>query len=368
MALACVATLLPEVHARVGLPAVPRLDAESERIRLFESLFRCLADLAAQRPLLLVLEDLHWAQAASMDMLEFLLRRIAGAAVMIVVTYRDDEAATLHALHRLRRDSRAAGGAQSIWLGRLSVAEVEELRGSLPEVRDRPAEALVAASQGNPLFLTQLVVDVREDERAAPASLSGIVARRLERLSEPARTAAEIAACIGDRFSRDAVRDVSAWDETDLTEALDELLDRRIIREAAGRGFLEYAFTHHLIHEAIAGAVAPKTAAVRRRRVARVLEELYPERFSELSGLLAAHYEAAGDALNATRCYLEAVRRSISIGAPAEARTLCDRALLLADAGGRAEILLERIKIESRSGTATLAPRRCRPWIWSTPS
>ncbi len=350
MALACVATLLPEVHARVGLPAVPRLDAESERIRLFESLFRCLADLAAQRPLLLVLEDLHWAQAASMDMLEFLLRRIAGAAVMIVVTYRDDEAATLHALHRLRRDSRAAGGAQSIWLGRLSVAEVEELRGSLPEVRDRPAEALVAASQGNPLFLTQLVVNVREDERAAPASLSGIVARRLERLSEPARTAAEIAACIGDRFSRDAVRDVSAWDETDLTEALDELLDRRIIREAAGRGFLEYAFTHHLIHEAIAGAVAPKTAAVRRRRVARVLEELYPERFSELSGLLAAHYEAAGDALNATRCYLEAVRRSISIGAPAEARTLCDRALLLADAGGRAEILLERIKIESRSG------------------
>jgi DNA-binding SARP family transcriptional activator/predicted ATPase len=350
IALACVATLLPEVHARVGLPAVPRLDAESERIRLFESLFRCLADLATPRPLLLVLEDLHWAQAASMDLLEFLLRRIAGTAVMIVVTYRDDDAAPLHALHRLRREARAAAGAQSLSLGRLSVAEIEELRLSLPEVRDRPAETLVAASQGNPLFLTQLVVDVREDERAAPASLAAIVARRLERLSEPARTAAEIAACIGDRFSRDAVADVSAWDEADLTAALDELLDRRIIREASSRGLLEYSFTHHLIHETIAAAIPPKTASVRRRRVARVLEELYPERFSELSGLLAAHYEAGGDTPNATRCYTEAVRRSISIGALAEARTLCDRALALSDARSRADLLLERITIESRSG------------------
>ncbi|HEY2473362.1 MAG TPA: AAA family ATPase [Candidatus Cybelea sp.] len=350
MALACVATLLPEIHANAGLPAVPRLDAESERIRLFESLFRCVADLAAGRPLLLVLEDLHWAQSASIDLLEFLLRRIAGVPVMIVATYGDDETALLHALHRLRREARTAAVAQSVWLGRLSVSEVEELRASLSDVRDRPAEELIEASQGNPLFLTQLVVDVREDERGAPASLQAIVARRIERLSEPARTAAEIAACIGDRFSRDAVREVSAWDEAALTEALDELLDRRIIREAGGRGFLEYAFTHHLVQEAIAGGVPPKAAGVRRRRVARVLEELYPERFSELSGLLAAHYEAAGDALNATRCYLEAVRRSISIGALQEARMQCERALAIADTRGQADLLLEQVAIESRCG------------------
>ncbi|HXO17565.1 MAG TPA: AAA family ATPase, partial [Candidatus Dormibacteraeota bacterium] len=90
MALACLSALLPEIHARVTLPDIPRLDAESERIRLFESLFRCLAELAAPRPLLLVLEDLHWAQSASIELLQFLLRRIAGVPVMILVTYRDD--------------------------------------------------------------------------------------------------------------------------------------------------------------------------------------------------------------------------------------------------------------------------------------
>jgi predicted ATPase/DNA-binding SARP family transcriptional activator len=352
MALASIAALLPELHARVTLPEAPRLDGESERIRLFDSLFRCLADLAAQRPLLLVLEDMHLAQPASLELLQFLLRRIPGARIMIVVTYRDDESPQLQALHRLRREARLAAGAQSVWLSRLSMTDVEELRATLPDVRDRAAETLVAASEGNPLFLTQLVVEVREDKGAAtPSSLQALVARRIERLSEHARTAAEIAACIGDRFSLDAVREVSAWEETAVTDALDELLDRRIVREAAGRGFLEYAFTHHLVHDAIARGVAPRQAAIRRRRVARVLERLYPERFSELSASLAAHYECAGDVASATRCYLEAVRRSISIGALAEARTHCARALALdAGARARADLLLQSVTIATRSG------------------
>jgi DNA-binding SARP family transcriptional activator/tetratricopeptide (TPR) repeat protein len=352
MALACVAALLPELHARVALPDVQRLDAESERIRLLESLFRCVAELARPRPVLLILEDLHWAQAASVELLHFLLRRIVGAPVMIVVTYRDEEASRLHPLHRLRREARAAGGALNVWLTRLSIADVEELHAALPDIGDRSAETLVAASQGNPLFLSHLVVDVREGERAAPpASLQAVVERRIDRLSEYARTAAEIAACIGDRFSRDAVREVSAWDDTALTDALDELLDRRVIREAGGRGFLEYAFTHHLVYETIAHSVPPKQAAVRRRRVARVLEELYPERLSELSALLAGHYEAAGDVPNATRCYLEAVRRSVAIGALQEARAFCKSALALAtDPLARANLLLESVTIESRCG------------------
>ncbi len=352
IALTCVATLLPEIHARVALPAVSRLDAESERIRLYESLFRCIADLAKPRPLLLILEDLHWAQPASIELLQFLLRRIAGVRVMIVVTYRDEESQQLHAFHRLRREARAVAGAQSMWLSPLSVADVEELRATLPDMRDRAAETLIAASQGNPLFLTQLVADVRESERdREPISLQAVVVRRIERLSENARTAAEIAACIGDRFSRDAVREVSAWDEADLTDSLDELLDRRIIREAPGRGFLEYAFTHHLVQDTIAAAVPPKAAAIRRRRVARVLERLYPDRVPELSASLAAHYEFAGDVANATRCYLSAVRRSISIGALHEARMQCARGLAIAtESSARADLLLESVTIETRYG------------------
>ena len=352
MGLACISALLPEILGRMSLPVVPRLDAQSERLRLYESLFRCVADLAAQRPLLLVLEDMHWAESASIDLLQFLLRRVPGVPAMVVITYRDEESPRLQAFHRLRREARTSAGAQSMWLGRFSTADVEELCATVPDVRDRAAGALIAASHGNPFFLAQLVVDVREGEPAtAPGTLDAVLERRIERLSEQARTVAEIAACIGDRFSRDTVREVSAWDETALNDALDELLDRRIVREAGGRGFLEYAFTHQLVQDAIVRGVAPKDAAVRRRRIARVLERLYPERVVELSASLAAHYEFAGDVANAGRCYLEAVRRSIAIGALKEAELQCERALgIVTEPRARADLLLESVTIESRGG------------------
>lgn len=352
MALACVAALLPELHGRVTLQEVPALDGDRERTRLYESLFRCIADLAAPRPLLLILEDVHWAESASLDLMQFLLRRITGAPVMVVATYRDEESPRLAAFHRVRREARASAGAQTIWLDRLSATDVAELGPIVSEAHESSAEGLVAASRGNPLFLTQLVVEVREGRPVTvPVTLEAALARRVDRLSENARTAAEIAACIGDRFSRDAVREVSAWEETQLTEALDELLDRRIVREAGGRGFLEYAFTHQLVQESVVRGVPPENTAVRRRRVGRVLERLYPERVPELSALLAAHYEAGGDIRNATRCYLQAVRRSIGIGAISEARMQCDRALAIAtDLRSRAQLLLESVAIEARAG------------------
>ena len=114
------------------------------------------------------------------------------------------------------------------------------------------------------------------------------------------------------RFSHDALRDVSGWDEATIANALDELFDQRIVREASGRGLFEYAFSHQVIHEAITRAVPPERAAARHRRVARVLEELYADRASELSATVARHYELAEDRANAVRCYLVAVRRSIA--------------------------------------------------------
>ncbi|HEY5425417.1 MAG TPA: AAA family ATPase, partial [Candidatus Tumulicola sp.] len=232
MWLACVAALLPEIRTHVpGLPAVPRIDGESERIRLLDALFRVLASLARVRPLLVVLEDLHWAQSASISLLDFLVRRISTVPIMIVATYRDDETPRPHPLHRVRREARVNGAAQSLWLQRLSGSDVADVVEALPAASAPPGPELLEASEGNPLFLAQLVADFREGAVNEPASLAAVMARRIERLSPEARTVSEIAACIGDRFSRDAVREVSGWDAGTLANALDELLDRRIVRE-----------------------------------------------------------------------------------------------------------------------------------------
>ncbi len=351
--LACIAELLPEVRARVaGLPAVPHIDAESERIRLFESLFRCFSGLAQPRPLLLVLEDMHWAQSASITLLRSLLRRVSSVPIMIVATYRDDETPRPHPLHRLRSEARATACAQSLSLRTLSIDDVHELTAALRDMPDLEPANLLAVSAGNPLFLTQFIDDLRHGERSAPpASLEALVAARIGQLSEEARTAAEIAAFVGTRFSHDALRDVSGWDEAAVGNALDELFDRRIVREASGRGLFEYAFSHQIFQEAIARAVPQERAVARHRRVARVLEELYADRASELSATIARHYELAGDAANAARCYLTAVRRSIGLGALDEAHALSDRALALTDdPRARADILLERETVEFRRG------------------
>lgn len=350
--LASVATLLPEIHGRIALPVLARLDPEPERLRLFESVFRSIAALAAARPLLLVLEDVQWAQTATTELLQFLLRRITGIRAMLVITYRAEDAPRSHPLHRLRRE--AGGDGSSLSLGALSVRDVEALLATFPDAREYNALSLAAASQGNPLFLAQLIADARETlPRGVPASLQEAVERRIERLSNDARTIAQIAACIGDRFSHDALREVSAWEEVPLNNALDELFERRIVREASGRG-IEYSFSHNLVLTTVARDIPAKDAAVRRRRIARVLEELYPERFSELSPSLAAHYEYAGDIENAARCYVEAVRRSIEVGALDEAGILCSRALALdLPLRVRAELLLESITIESRRGNST---------------
>ena len=229
MPLACVSALLPEIRARIpSLPNPPHIDAESERMRLFESVFRCLADLSTSRPLLVVLEDLQWAQAASISLLQFLLRRIPGVRVMIVVTYRDDDTPRPHPLHRLRNEARAAGSAMSLSLSPLSIGDLEQLAGAMHEIRAIPAATLLATSAGNPLFVTQLVDDYRKGDRTfAPENLHALVARRIEQLSPDARSAAEIAAYVGTQFSRDVLREVSGWDAGTLGVALDELIDRR---------------------------------------------------------------------------------------------------------------------------------------------
>ena len=352
VALACVAALVPEIRSRVVLPQPPRLDADAERIRLFESLFRCIAELARMRPLLVVLEDLHWSQTATLDVVAFLLRRAVESRVMIVVTYRDEDTPRLHPLRHVRNDVRAASGAQTLSLGGLTISDVEQLRAACPEISDRPTEALMSASHGNPLFLAQLVVDAREGAHISTMpTLKDVVTRRIDRLSDRARTAAEIAACMGERFSRDAVREVSAWDDTELNDALDELLDRRIVREAPGRGMFEYAFTHHAVLEAIASNMPEGRAVGRRRRLGRVLEELYPERATEMAASIGRLYDLGGDGANAARCYLAAARHAIAVGALEEARGLCDRGLdLVTDQRVRVDLLRECVSVESRRG------------------
>lgn len=353
--LSTLATLLPELQGRgEGVLPPPRVDPAGERARLFEALTRAFVGLARARPLLLVLEDLHWAEEATIAALAALLRRIALAPLLVVATFRDNEAPRLHPLQRLRRDA-AVDVARSLSLRPLALSDLEELAPILSTHTNRPAQALLVESEGNPLFLTQLLADEGPEPEGSAGGLRGLVNRRVERLSPKARAFGEIAALIGLQFSRAAVSEVCGWDEGQVGDALDELIDRRFVRELAGRGLFDYEFGHEIVREAIADAGPSGRAAERHRRIAVVLDELMPERAAEIAAQVARHYELAGDAPAAAQHYLTGARRAIELGALDAAGAQLERAVELAvDLNLRANVLLERDRLARRTGDRTL--------------
>ncbi|MGI8587587.1 MAG: ATP-binding protein [Chloroflexia bacterium] len=359
--LAAAGVLVPELQARRAdagrrLPVLSPLDPDRERTRLFEAIARCLEALAQPRPVLLILEDLHWAGAATIALLESLARRAPGHSLLIIATYRQEEAHRSHPLRDLRRRLQRSDQMSYLPLGRLPAQDVETLVEQVPAFGADAGEVarhLYTESEGNPFFLGELIRDLLESRKAeqgvepqlvgssapgvnAPASggVRAIIAARVARLSPQAKSLAEIAAVIGPAFDVELVREVSGWDEHQVLSALDELLDRQLVRETVGPGTqprrTDYAFTHHLIQATIYADVPAANCRRRHRRAAQVIEEMYPHLLDELSGELAAHFDRGDEPGPAAQYYLRAARRTIEVHADEEALRYLSRGLELA--------------------------------------
>jgi len=332
--LAAVATVLPEVAlVRPDVPVLPALDPARERARFFESLAALFNALARQRPLLLVLEDVHWAGAGTLDALEHLARRASAMRALVVATYRPQPAeaeAPLRALRlRLQRESLSA----HVTLGGLSVESVEALVRALPPLAAEAeplAETIHAASDGIPLFAEQLLRD-RAESAGAPgplADLRATLATRIGRLSERARAIAEVASVVGMTFDVETIRAVLGWDENAILEALGETIDRNLVRDV-GRTRFAFAFAHHLIAAALYEGV--DAARLRRwhGRIAAVVERNAGDA-RESAATLAYHFDRAGNGAAAAEAYLAAALHAFGIFANDEALAAVRRGLELA--------------------------------------
>lgn len=334
--LAALAPLLPDLRARRSLPALPAIRPDQEQTRLFDAVAGCLEKLSEPRPLLLILEDLHWAGESALALVEFLARRLVPAPVLIVGTYREEETPRRHPLAAMRRRLQADKLVEGTPLQRLGVTAVADLLAQLPTPTPELAASLHAASAGNPLFLNLFLQAWRENGQAAaeetglPDSIRAAIERRLSTLSPAARAYADVAAIFGPHFDPDAVREVGSWGECQALDALGELLDRQLTCDAAhGRN---YHFAHHLIQSTLYTAVPPAKRKIRHRRAAEVLESLYPEQARELAAVLAYHYDSGGDAESAVPHYLAAAEGYTAVYADSEALKALNRALELAAA------------------------------------
>jgi DNA-binding SARP family transcriptional activator len=357
--LAALAILVPELAlGRDDLPALAALDPERERLRLFEAMTAVFAALARQRPMLLLIEDVHWAGDATLAALEYLARRSAGMSALIVATYRSAPAELPRELGAMRRRLQLENVSQHLQVGGLDVAAIAELARELTPIRDSAGDVgrdVHALSGGNPLFAVELLRERGESGTLDVTSrgLSSVIEARLARLPEATMLVARVASVIGATFEIDIVTDACGWDESTVLDALGMLLERQIARET-GRTRFAFAFTHALIATTIYGAIEPDKARLIQARVAESIERVATDA-DAVAATLAAHFDAAGKPDRAVPYYLRAALRAFAIFANSESLAAATRGLeLVATARERFDLLALRESILGRLGERDL--------------
>jgi DNA-binding SARP family transcriptional activator len=294
--------LLPELAARLPELAVPppATDPESERYRLFEAVADLLAAASADAPLVLLLDDLHWADRPTLLMLRHVASHRAAASLLIVGTYRDADVGPGHPLHDTMVDLRRHQRFLQLSLAGLDEADVAALLAELGLAG--LAQPLHRASEGNPLFIREMVrhlagTDTDASQLTIPDGVREVIEQRLQRLSDDANRVLTLGAVVGRTFSLPLVRQLAEVGTDAVLEALEEGLAGRVIAEVPGSGEA-YTFTHHLIRQTL----YERLGAVRRARLHRRVADALGEGEGEL-GELAHHLAAAaltgGDAATA---------------------------------------------------------------------
>ncbi len=308
--------ILPALRRRLpDLPEPPRSESETERFRLFELVAGFLARIEASAPLVLVLDDLHWADRPTLSLLRHLFRSRDGDGrpPLIVATYRSTEMeeAASEALADLDRE----GLLWRLSLTGLGAGDVAGLMAGWAGAQPPPelAREIFDETAGNPFFVEELLRHLAEaggvapgggrwapdlagmDAMGVPEGVKHVVARRLSRIAPDARRVLTIAAAIGREFSFDVLERLTDLSGDALAEALEEGAAAQLISEQPG-AFGLYTFAHALIRETLYEDLTLTRRVLLHRRIGEALENLYAHSLAAHLAELAHHfYQAAQD-------------------------------------------------------------------------
>lgn len=355
---AALATLVPSL-APVGATSEPA-DASSQA-RVFEALLDLIDALAARSPVVLTIEDLHWADASTRAFLRFLSVNLCRERVLVVGSYRPDE---LHRRHPLRpllaeleRDSRT----RRITLGPLTREELSEqlsdILGESPP--EELLERLYRRSEGNPLFTEELVAAGPDGRGALPPTLRDALMVRIERLSDDTQDLLRLIAVARSVDHATLAVATTAASGRALGEALREAIEAQIL---AVDGDERYRFRHALLREAVGDDLLPGERAELHLTLAKALHGAGDAGAGTGTGLyrataVAHHYQAAGDQPAALEASVRAAWAAEEVHASGEAAALLERALELWDRVPDAEAVCGtgEIQLLERAAKAHLA-------------
>ncbi|MCW2941994.1 MAG: ATPase-like protein [Actinomycetia bacterium] len=370
----------PALHAALAArPALGRLlpdgeqgppgEAELAQQQLFGAVLGLLGELAAARPVLCVLEDLHWADDSTRHLLNYLSRVLQRERVCLVGTYRADDLHRRHPLRPVLAELVRLPSVESLHLLPFGAAELAQyltaLGGRTPsqDVLDR----IFARSEGNPFYAEELFAATAVDVRL-PSGLADLLLSRVERLTPPAQRVVRVASVAGRRVRDDVVRQVSGLDEATYDLAVREAVSQQLLVTDGTDG---YAFRHALLAEAVYADLLPGERTRLHATFATLLAAPGRAGLGHSAAELAFHRLAGHDVAGGFTASVEAGHEAVRLAAPAEAHEHFDRALSLwdavADAGDlagidRTHLTLLTARASADGGDPRRAAARLRRW------
>jgi class 3 adenylate cyclase/tetratricopeptide (TPR) repeat protein len=349
------ARLVPALRDRLpDLPSPRESDPETERYLLYAAVVGLLERASEEEPLLLILDDLHWADQPTLSLLRHFVTAGVSMRVLVVGAYRDSELSQDHPLAPLLADLHRESGVERMKLTGLHSEEVEALMEAaagheLDEGGRELAAEITRETAGNPFFAGELLRHLTESgaivqreggrwhlagdlaDLGLPQSVREVIGRRVGRLGSEARTALSAAAVIGRDFDLDLLLAVVDVPQARLLDLLDEGVAASLLqenRDRAGR----FTFTHALVEHALFEDLGATRRAVLHRQIAEALEGLCGDEPGERLGELAAHWAAAvvsADTAKAIHYAQQAAERALAQLAPDEAIRWYQQALEL---------------------------------------
>ena len=322
---------MPHLPGKIEDP--PSVAPSEAQGRLFEHVLLLFDRLAALAPLIVVTEDLHWADRSTLELLSFLGRNMRQSRIALVVSYRTDELHLRHPLLPFIAEQERGGRAERVELRRFDRAELAGQLAAILGAEPDPKllEQIAARSQGNPFYAEELLA-ADESRGRLPDTLRDVLLARIATLSEPAQDLVRLASAGGSRVAPAVLASVKGTTESDLDASLGEAVARHVLLPLDGDVEQRFAFRHALVQEAVYGELLPGERMRLHAAFARVIaDEAQPGADASRTAELAYHWQAARDLPRAFDAWIRAGLVAETIYASAEAEEDFAHALELWD-------------------------------------
>lgn len=321
------AQLVPEIREKYGQlpPASPTTNRETNLYRLFEAVGHFLEAVSEQQPVLLFLDDLHWADTDTLDMLGYLVRRLVTSRLLIIGAYRPSEIPDQHHLANLQESLYGERLVEELKLLPLTKEAIEQIARTITSTTDAPrlSQFLYRLSEGNPFILFELLIELEEQgwlhrtsagnlalqsipseqETVIPVGVRARIQRRVARLAKESQRLLSLAAVIGREFEAELLQAASGASLELVLDCLDDWLDRRLIKELIFDdqpdvpveaplyvSSCRYDFSHDLIRAVVYDDLSQTRRQILHSRVGTAIEQLYYNQSEQVVEWLAHHY------------------------------------------------------------------------------